>query len=414
MWCEQNNEIEQFTDERQNQLELIEKYAYELHKLDGMPARQKHDSVIKVLKNYTTNFGVNVDDVLVPQWTFLNAAFYALTVYTTIGYGNIYPLTSAGRIITIIYAFFGIPLALVTVIVIGGLFARICKILWKIVIHSLAKSSSIVSKDIEKQLKKLDVTDDAKKKNEDSEDLLSFPISFLVTITLLWIFVCAILFKHIEPDWNFGVSLYFTLISFTTIGFGDVSFSDYDYMILVGLCVLIGLSLVSTILNVIQQQIEALGTKLDFEIDKNYNETLKSAYEGEDYPVVVEDAEECNLIETTPEPSKITGLEMLKEKLKVDSMVSKMPLKNRLLYNVLPAVTKENIKSKAEKKMNLRIVGTQTDYIYVPVGIQTDYEVSQTEAQTDANELTQSGTQIEKIFLQPRKSISSTHRRLSR
>lgn len=61
-----------------------------------------------------------------------------------------------------------------------------------------------------------------------------------------------------------GTSLYFTLISFTTIGFGDVLPSEYDYIVIVGFLLLIGLSLVSTVLTLIQQQIEALASVIVF------------------------------------------------------------------------------------------------------------------------------------------------------
>ena len=68
------------------------------------------------------------------------------------GYGNICPETVGGRVFTIIYAFFGIPLALITLIALGGLFASGCQFLWRLFVHSIAKSTSIVSKDIEKQV----------------------------------------------------------------------------------------------------------------------------------------------------------------------------------------------------------------------------------------------------------------------
>lgn len=56
-----------------------------------------------------------------------------------------------------------------------------------------------------------------------------------------------------------GTSLYFTLISFTTIGFGDIV-PDERGFILFAFLLFIGLALVSTVLNLIQQQIEALAT----------------------------------------------------------------------------------------------------------------------------------------------------------
>jgi len=55
-----------------------------------------------------------------------------------------------------------------------------------------------------------------------------------------------------------GTSLYFTLISFTTIGFGDVLPTNRQYMMLIALLLLIGLALVSTVISVIQEQIASL------------------------------------------------------------------------------------------------------------------------------------------------------------
>lgn len=131
--------------------------------------------------------------------------------------------------------------------------------------------------------------------DDDSDDLLKFPLSFLILITILWILFCAWIFTFFENEWGYGkfanqdfiyfflklslckflicmnpfsckirifsgTSLYFTLISFLTIGFGDVLPSKSDYIILIGILLLIGLALVSTLLQIIQKQIETLAT----------------------------------------------------------------------------------------------------------------------------------------------------------
>lgn len=56
--------------------------------------------------------------------------------------------------------------------------------------------------------------------DDDSEELLQFPIGFLIGLTIFWIFFCAYIFLLWEETWDYGLSLYFVLISFTTIGFG--------------------------------------------------------------------------------------------------------------------------------------------------------------------------------------------------
>nr|XP_018917181.1 PREDICTED: potassium channel subfamily K member 18-like [Bemisia tabaci]XP_018917182.1 PREDICTED: potassium channel subfamily K member 18-like [Bemisia tabaci] len=57
------------------------------------------------------------------QWSFSGALLYSVTVITTIGYGNLAPKTAAGKIVTMIYALFGVPLLLLCLSNLGSLLA---------------------------------------------------------------------------------------------------------------------------------------------------------------------------------------------------------------------------------------------------------------------------------------------------
>ncbi|XP_075156989.1 uncharacterized protein LOC142230234 [Haematobia irritans] len=61
------------------------------------------------------------------EWNFARAFLYSLTVLTTIGYGNIAPRTTLGRLVTLAYAFFGIPLTLVYLSSTGGILAKVAR-----------------------------------------------------------------------------------------------------------------------------------------------------------------------------------------------------------------------------------------------------------------------------------------------
>ncbi|KHJ42738.1 Ion channel [Trichuris suis] len=54
-----------------------------------------------------------------PQWTLAQSIFFATTVITTIGYGNMVPRTLSGQILCIVFGALGIPLLLITVADIG-------------------------------------------------------------------------------------------------------------------------------------------------------------------------------------------------------------------------------------------------------------------------------------------------------
>jgi len=56
--------------------------------------------------------------------------------------------TTAGRVLTILYAFIGIPLAVISLFALGQLFAKFCKFVWKL----LLRSTRVVSKDLERKV----------------------------------------------------------------------------------------------------------------------------------------------------------------------------------------------------------------------------------------------------------------------
>ncbi|XP_050536571.1 potassium channel subfamily K member 18-like [Daktulosphaira vitifoliae] len=57
------------------------------------------------------------------QWSLTGALLYSVTVITTIGYGNLAPKTPQGKIVTMVYALFGVPLMLLCISNLGSLLA---------------------------------------------------------------------------------------------------------------------------------------------------------------------------------------------------------------------------------------------------------------------------------------------------
>ncbi|KAI5727070.1 hypothetical protein M8J76_013636 [Diaphorina citri] len=114
------------------------------------------------------------------RWTYYNSFFFALTTLSTIGYGNLHPSTSLGRIMVIIYALFGIPLNGIVLTKLGELFSSTSR---------------------------MEMTFDI--------------ILYLIPGIFLFIFVPSVILVYFE-GWTFDESIYFAFVTLTTIGYGDL------------------------------------------------------------------------------------------------------------------------------------------------------------------------------------------------
>ncbi|XP_029349738.1 potassium channel subfamily K member 5 [Echeneis naucrates] len=128
------------------------------------------------------------------NWNWPNAVIFAATVITTIGYGNIAPKTSAGRVFCIFYGLFGVPLCLTWISELGKFFAGRAKHLGQ---YLTKKGFS---------LRKAQFTCTA---------------IFLLWGVLVHLVLPPFVFMS-QEGWTYVEGLYFSFVTLTTIGFGDL------------------------------------------------------------------------------------------------------------------------------------------------------------------------------------------------
>ncbi|XP_063095010.1 potassium channel subfamily K member 16 isoform X1 [Cavia porcellus] len=126
------------------------------------------------------------------NWDFGSSFFFAGTVVTTIGYGNLAPSTKAGRAFCVFYALVGIPL---NVVFLNSLGRGLCT--------QLATPEKWKEWPLRSQL------------------LQVLGLGLGLTLGSLAILVFPpMAFSHVE-GWSLSEGLYFTFITLSTIGFGD-------------------------------------------------------------------------------------------------------------------------------------------------------------------------------------------------
>ena len=76
--------------------------------------------------------GINPQDKnFTISWDFIQSVFFTTTILTTIGYGNISPVTFPGRLFCIFFAIIGIPFTLSVLADLGKILATIISKVWK-------------------------------------------------------------------------------------------------------------------------------------------------------------------------------------------------------------------------------------------------------------------------------------------
>ncbi|XP_078503462.1 potassium channel subfamily K member 5 [Lissotriton helveticus] len=129
----------------------------------------------------------------IKTWDWPNAVIFTATVITTIGYGNVAPKTSAGRLFCVFFGLFGVPLCLTWISALGKFFAGRARRLGQFMRKrgvGLRKAQFICT------------------------------AIFIIWGVMVHLVLPPFIFMATE-GWDYIEGLYFSFITISTIGFGD-------------------------------------------------------------------------------------------------------------------------------------------------------------------------------------------------
>uniref|UniRef100_A0A914VT55 Potassium channel domain-containing protein n=1 Tax=Plectus sambesii TaxID=2011161 RepID=A0A914VT55_9BILA len=175
------------------------------------------------------------------RWSFSSSLLFAFTILTTIGYGNVVPSTFAGRLFTIFYALFGIPLFLIALTDLGSFVKSTFSFAYHFLTQLFKKRNKAKVGTVEKE-----------KDEEDSRKSqhLSIIMDFLLIIVIFITFI--LLGATVLPWWEEDLSTfnaaYYTFISISTIGLGDIVPQNMQFLPLTLLYITIGLWLTTIVI----------------------------------------------------------------------------------------------------------------------------------------------------------------------
>nr|XP_054765491.1 TWiK family of potassium channels protein 7-like [Lytechinus pictus] len=246
------------------------------------------------LERYEHALGVIVvekEENPLSSWNFYGSMFFATTVLTTIGYGNIAPVTVGGRVFCMVYAVFGIALLLLVLASIGTLLARGATLGYRRILRWIKKKRSKDETDVvtfQRDPRAQEVIDEGWKgddgdshkvdiqgKNGESagavekgdsatvegeeekppEAEAQIPLTFILVFAFLYICFLACLLQAWEDQWSYFEAFYFSFITLTTIGFGDLVPHHQKNLLACTFFILLGMAIMSMCIALAQEMI---------------------------------------------------------------------------------------------------------------------------------------------------------------
>lgn len=174
--------------------------------------------------------GVVAYSYVFENWSVVDSLYFSMVTFTTVGYGDISPETQWGRLFTSFYAVSGIAL-------IGTIVGKIGEYVADTQLSALRKRDKKLEENTMSlvqgngrisTLTNPQITEgtDSAQANSEESTLVAFSKMALPYFLLIIPFLLGAAFEGRDQNWSFIDTLYFTICTITTVGYGDLSPDD--------------------------------------------------------------------------------------------------------------------------------------------------------------------------------------------
>lgn len=235
-WLERDAELKSYQKHRDLYRGMRELYEFDrcgqapfMH----MEFCQNQQEFNEMLKIFFERGGTEMEDH--EKWTFFGSAFYITTLVTTLGFGNLHPLTAGGQLFTVIFGLIGIP-------AMGYVLSHIGQIV-------------------------VDVWMPACPVSLDSQSKRILVLSGLVVALII---LGGVIFSSLE-GWSVLQACYFSACTLMTIGFGDFLPARPISRLAAVAFILLGLGVAASLIALLQIHVEIRGEHFAKHLDSWYD-----------------------------------------------------------------------------------------------------------------------------------------------
>jgi hypothetical protein len=261
-WLERDAELESYVKHRDLYRDMRSLYEFDRcgeEPFIRMDFCQKQQEFNEMLRIFFERAGTEMEDH--KKWTIFGSAFYITTLVTTIGYGNLHPLTPGGQLFTVLFGLVGIPAMAYVLSHIGRCVVDVWMPACPVSLDTKSKRILVLS-------------------------------GLLVSLIL----VGGAVFAHLE-GWSYLQSCYFTACTLMTIGFGDLLPTRAVSRLVAVVFILFGLGVAASLIALMQIHVEIRGEHFAKQLDSWYDAIAGECCTG---GVAAEAASERGAAEASP------------------------------------------------------------------------------------------------------------------